>query len=106
MVTAEEQAMSNKIQRLFINELLKEGQVELVLPTGMTLEVGITQEGANGGLEKQADYCWLIASQDNRSVSIDQYTFGLRFSKDSDRMICSDDIVSYDGQQMRVFDVV
>ena len=98
--------MSKKIQNLFINELIKEGQVELVLPTGMTLEVGITQEGESGDLEKQSDYCWLIASQDDRSVSIDQYTFGLRFSEDPDKMICSNDVVDYEGHQVRVFEVI
>jgi hypothetical protein len=97
---------SRKIQNLFINELFKEGHVELTLPTGMTIEVGVTQENRNGDLRIQDDYCWVIASQEDRSVSIDPYTFGLRFSEDPDRMIYSEDIINYEGEQMRIFEVI
>lgn len=98
--------MSKRIQSLFINELLKTGFVELVLPSGMTLEVGVTQENKDGNLEISDNYCWVIASQEKRSVSIDPYTFGLRFSEDPNRMIYEDDIVDYEGEPTRVFAVI
>ena len=35
----------NKIQQLLITHLLEEGSIELKLPDGMVLELGITKEG-------------------------------------------------------------
>jgi hypothetical protein len=96
----------NKIQQLFITQLLKEGHVELTLPDGMYLEVGITQEGKSGDLELAEDYCWVIASQEDRSVSIDSYNLGLRYSNDRDKMICEQDVIDAEGQPMRVLEVV
>jgi hypothetical protein len=98
--------MCKKIQSMFIKQLFKEGFVELVLPTGMKLEVGVVNEGKNGDFEIQDDYCWIIASQEDRSVSIDNYTFGLRFSEDPNKMICSEDTINYDGEKTRIFEVV
>ena len=69
----------SKIQQLFVEYLLKEGALELALPNGMVLEVGVTQENRYGDLEITPDYCWVVASQKNRSVSIDRYNLGIRF---------------------------
>ena len=38
----------NKIQSGIIEHLLKHGQVSLLLPDGMELEIGITQEEQDG----------------------------------------------------------
>ena len=96
----------NKIQQLFISQLLKEGHVELTLPNQMHLEVGITQENKYGDLERTDDYCWVIASQEDRSVSIDAYNLGLRYASEREKMICEQDVVNAEGKMMRVLDVV
>ena len=58
----------DKIQHLLITHLLQEGEIELALPDGLRLELGITRENRHGDLEKCSDYCWLVASQQKRSV--------------------------------------
>jgi hypothetical protein len=95
----------NKIQQLFVEHLLKEGAIELVLPNGMVLEVGVTQENRYGDLEITPDYCWIIASQKNRSVSIDNYNLGLRYSGDKE-MVCEYSMMKEDGTDIKIFDVV
>jgi len=102
----EKDTRRSKIQKLFITELFRQGQVELTLPTGLTLEVGVTHENQEGDLEICDDYCWVIASQEKRTVSIDPYTFGLRFSEKSNCMIYEQDIIDYKGEQTKVFDVI
>jgi hypothetical protein len=95
----------NKVQEVFINHLLSEGQVQLLLPNNMVLEVGITQENKYGDLEKQPNYCWIIASQNGREVSIDEYNLGLRF-EDKNKMICEQKSISQDGENITIFDVI
>jgi hypothetical protein len=90
----------NKVQEVFINHLLKEGHIQLFLPNNMILEVGITQENKYGDLEKTPDYCWLIASQNGRAVSIDEYNLGLRFK--NDKMIFEHD----SNEDVKTFDVM
>ena len=95
----------NKVQEVFINHLLSEGHVQLLLPNNMILEVGITQENKYGNLEKYPNYCWIIASQNGREVSIDEYNLGLRF-EDNSKMICEQKSVSQDGENITIFDVI
>ena len=94
----------SKVQEVFISHLLKEGQVQLLLPNGMTLEVGITQENRYGDLEKNPNYCWVIASQNGREVSIDEYNLGLRFVED--KMVCEHQSVSNTGENITILDIV
>jgi hypothetical protein len=94
-----------KIQRLFVEYLLKEGGLALTLPNGMVLEVGVTQENRRGDLEIIPDYCWVVASQRDRSVSIDSYNLGLRYPGDKE-MVCEHSIQSADGTNINVVDVV
>ena len=68
----------DKIQHLLITHLLKEGQIDLALPTGVKLSLGITKE-TKKGLEKCDDYLWLIADQDDRHISLDSYNLGIQF---------------------------
>jgi hypothetical protein len=105
----EDQAMKkikkNKIQSLLVNHLLQEGSIELILPDGMILEVGLTQEGETGNLEITPDYCWVIASQHDRTVSIDSYNLGLRYSQDEDKLIYEQDSIDYMGGTVRIVNV-
>lgn len=94
----------NKVQEVFINHLLKEGQVQLLLPNNMILEVGITQENRYGDLEKNPEYCWIIASQNGREVSIDEYNLGLKY--EDKKIICEHDAVSLDGENIKILDVI
>ena len=80
----------DKIQYLFITHLLKEGRIKLMLPDGITLEVGITKEGRDGFLEKCPDYCWVNTSQHERSAFIDSYNLSLGYPADEDKFVYVD----------------
>lgn len=95
----------DKIQHLLISYLLEEGHIELKLPDGITLEVGLMKEGKDGTLEINDDYCWLIASQKNREVSIDSFNLAMRYQDGNGKIILEDSAVDEDGQKMRVFSI-
>lgn len=94
----------DKIQYLFITQLLKKGEIRIVLPNGFNLKVGVTKENKHG-IEKSSDYCWVIASQEDRSVSIDNYNLGLSFLHEDTKMICEQETCDIDGTPVRTFNV-
>lgn len=96
----------DKIQFLLVSQLLEEGHVQLRLPDGMLLEIGITQEGECGDLVKCDNYCWVIASQKNRNIAIDSYNLGLRFLDDKSRIVLEDETTDDEGQPVRAVSVV
>ena len=96
---------NSKIQQLFVEHLMKEGIVSLLLPNGMVLEVGVTQEDKNGDLKIIEDYCWVVASQKDRAVSIDDYSLGIRYSGDKE-MICEHSLSSEEGSDIKMFDLI
>jgi hypothetical protein len=66
--------------------------------------LGVTQEVNDGDLQIIDDYCWVIASQKDRAVSIDSYNLGLRFSSEHDSMLVDlEDSVDYKGDPVRIF---
>jgi hypothetical protein len=95
-----------KIQALIVEHLIKYGQLEILLPDGVKLEIGTTQENQNGKLVKKNDYCWVIASREGRSTSIDAYNMGLRFSDDDKVLVFEDKFLDQNGENIRRLDVV
>ena len=91
----------DKLQHLIITSLLEEGQIELLLPDGITLQVGITKEGKDGYQEKDPEYCWVNMSQDERSAYIDTYNLSLGYP-DHDNII----FVDHDEDERRRVAVV
>lgn len=98
--------IKNKIQSLIVEHLLKHGQIEIVLPDGVMLEIGLTQENKNGDLTIHDDYCWVIASQGGRATSIDSYNMGLRFTDKENILVFEDKFTDQNGEQVRRLDVV
>ena len=96
----------DRIQHLLITHLREEGQGELKLPDGLIIEVGVIKEGKSGDIEKFDDYCWVIASQKNRTVSMDSYNLGLRYFDDNSKIVVEDETIDCDGQPIKVFSVV
>jgi hypothetical protein len=90
---------------MLVEFLMKEGALELILPNGMILEVGVTQENELGDLEITPDYCWIVASQRNRSISMDNYNLGIRY-RGEDEIVCEYSMLSEDGTNINVLDVV
>lgn len=80
----------SKIQQLLIAHLLEKGQISLLLPGGMSVEMGIVQEGKNGP-QKTDDYCWVTANQNNNLVNIDSYNnLYLQYPERSGKMLIED----------------
>lgn len=99
-------AKARKLQYLLITELLENGSVELVLPDGLTIEIGIMQEDELGNLNKADDYCYLVATREGRTAMIDSYNLGLQFESEEDTIICEDEVLDKDGRLIRTLDVV
>ena len=98
-------AKLKKLQYLLISHLLDRGTVELVLPDGMSLEIGIIQE-EKGKVVKSDNYCYVMASRDNETTLIDSYGLGLEFKSAEDTILYDDEVLDDNGQVIRRFDVV
>lgn len=94
-----------KVQQMFTELLMREGAIELVLPNGMVLEVGVTQENRYGDLEKIPDYCWVVVSHKDRSISMDNYNLGIRYVGDKE-MVCEYSMMSEEGVNINILDLV
>jgi len=68
----------NRIQYLLNDYLERNGTIDLLLPDGVELEIGITQEGKRGA-EKLADYCWVATTREDRATVIDRYAMSMEF---------------------------
>lgn len=96
----------NKIQSMIVEHLMKYGQLEILLPDNVKLEIGMTQENQEGRLVKKDDYCWVITSREGRSTSLDAYNLGLRFENDNNLIVFDDQFLGQNGEQVRRLDVV
>jgi hypothetical protein len=95
-----------KIQHLLVDYLLKHGQIELLLPDGVVLEIGVTQEDESGGFVVKDDYCWVIATHKDRSAALDPYNIGLRFSGEGKNFVLEDKFIDQNGVEVTRVDVV
>jgi len=68
----------DKIQHLLITHLMEKGQISLTLPTGIILDIGITQQ-TKQGVQKCNDYCWISATQNQRATYMDQYNMTIQY---------------------------
>jgi len=96
----------NKIQSMIVEHLMKHGQLEILLPDNVKLEIGTTQENQNGRLVVKDDYCWVIASREGRSTSLDAYNLGLRFENEENLIVFEDKFTDQNGEKVRRLDVV
>jgi len=70
----------DRIQHLLITHLLQDGEISLTLPSGIVLEVGVTKLTKHG-IEKCEDYCWVSATQEERSTYMDSYNLSLQYPR-------------------------
>ena len=97
---------NNKIQALMIGHLQKHGVLKLLLPDGIILEIGTNQVGINGELINTDNYCWIIASKEDKMAVLDSYNLGLRFNDESKAIIYEDTVINSEGEKVRRLDVV
>jgi hypothetical protein len=95
-----------KLQSLLIRQLLTKGTIQLLLPDGVTLEIGITQEDQFGETCKTDGYCYVVAKRDGRSIMLDSYNLGLQYGDEENTIVYEDEAVSDDGQLFHSLDIV
>ncbi len=97
---------NNKIQALVIGHLMKHGMLRILLPDGIVLELGTNQISDNGQLVNTENYCWIMASKEDRMAVLDSYNLGLRFNEDSKSLIFEETVINPEGEKVRKLDVV
>ncbi len=101
-----EKSKTLKLQYLLIQQLLKDGTVELLLPDGITLEIGIMQEDKYGEKKKADDYCYVTAKRNDKSTHLDAYNLGLQCKDQEDIIVFDDKECDKDGTLVRVVEIV
>lgn len=97
----------NKLQFELIKHLEKQGSVKLILPGGLTVEIGVNQLNEAGELVNVENYAWIMASRDdNKSAILDCYNIGLRFSNDGKSLVFEDDMIDSEGNSIKLVDVI
>lgn len=96
---------AKKIQQLLVTHLLDCGSIELLLPDGVKLEIGITQEGKHGE-EICDDYCFVKASRESNSTILDTYNVGLQYADQADLVICVDSTTDEEGRAIKRLDII
>jgi len=74
------------IQASLIQFLDKNGTIDLLLPDGVSLNIGITEETKHG-LKKNPNYCWVEVKQNERSTQMDKYSLSINYDKDKNFVI-------------------
>ena len=95
-----------KLQSLLIRQLLDKGTVQLMLPDGVKIEIGITQEDQFGDTHKSDDYCYVVATRQGKSVMLDSYNLGLQYEEERNTIILEGEALGDEGQLVRSLDVV
>lgn len=98
--------LNNKIQALLINHLQRYGNLKLLLPDGIILEIGTNQIGVHGELVNVNDYCWITAAKEDKMAILDSYNLGLRFNDDTKLIVFEDTVIDDNGEKIRRLDVV
>lgn len=98
--------MSSKIQSLIVSHLQKYGSLKILLPDNVELEIGTTQEDKYGHEVKSENYCYVIASKEDKATVFDSFNLGLRFSNDDDNCILEDSFIDSNGNHIRQLNVV
>jgi hypothetical protein len=96
---------ARKIQKLLTDHLLNCGVIELRLPDGINLEIGITKEGKDG-VEISDDYCFVKASRDHSSTLLDTHVVSMQYEDSRNSVICLDNTYTDDGTAVKRVEVV
>lgn len=96
---------AKKIQELLVKHLLDCGTIELRLPDGVSLEIDITKDGKHG-VEISDDYCFVKASRDGTSTTIDTYNAGLQYSEDEKTIVCVESSIDSRGRLVKTLEIV
>ena len=76
----------NRIQYLLNEYLERNGSIDLLLPDGVEIAIGITQQGKRG-VEKMSDYCWVTTTRGNCTTIMDKYSMSMEFDNESQCLV-------------------
>lgn len=94
-----------KLQSILIRQLLEKGTVQLILPDGVQLEIGITQEDQFGKPQKSEDYCYVTAKRQGKTIMLDSYNLGLQFEEEDNTIVLENEVLGESGQILHSLDV-
>lgn len=94
-----------KIQSLLIEHLMKQGNIELLLPDGVKVEIDITKEGKRG-IEISDDYCYVKSSRQDQSVILDTYNISLEYNDNHKKMVCFDQKIDENGKEFKRVEIL
>lgn len=98
-------SQKKRIQHLLTKHLLDCGKINLLLPNGVTLEIGITKQTKHGE-EISDDYCFVKASRDGNSTLLDTYKAELQYADRENAIICMDTTTDENGIRVKRLEVV
>ena len=99
--------MSKKIQSLLIKHLMEVGHIELTLPDGIKLEIGVVQEDETGKvINCIEDYCYVTATRDETGFLLDSYNTVLQYSEEQSKILIEDSTYDRQGQPIRRLEVI
>ncbi len=98
----------DKIQYLLISHLKKNGSIQLTLPDGISVEIGITQEDARGDvvIDDDDDYCWVKATRSHSEFILDSFNLGLSYEDDPSTILVEDADITDEGVPIKRLDIV
>lgn len=99
-------ARARKLQYLLITQLLEKGSVELMLPDGIALEIGIVQEDEFGNRKKADDYCYVVSTRGNKSAVLDSFNLGLQYETKDDTIVYEDEVCDKEGRIIKTLDII
>ncbi len=97
---------TNKIQFMLMTYLKKYGNVEILLPDGITLEIGIMQTDVKGKQVKSDHYCYVKTTKEKSSTLLDSYNLGLSFMDENTKFVYDDRDFDEDGTPIRRLAVI
>lgn len=99
---------TDKIQHLLITQLKKSGVVEIILPDGINLKIGITEMDQEGNvvINQDDDYCWITANRLDKSILLDSFNLGLSFNDDPRTIVFEDINTNEIGEPIKTLEIV
>ena len=98
-------SQAKKIQYLLTKHLMNCGSIELLLPDGVTVQIGITTDSKHGQVISN-DYCFVRAQRDGSATLLDTYNVGLEYAdRNKDAIIYEDSELDEKGRLVKRVEV-
>jgi hypothetical protein len=96
---------AKRIQHLLTKHLLGCGKISLLLPDGVSLEIGIVKDTKHGE-EISDDYCYVQAKREGNSTLLDTYKAELTCIDRDNAIVCMDTTIDENGNRVKRLEIV